>query len=414
MKGAFRGLVAAFGLSSIGFGAMAPFLVLWGHRDAGLSGAGAGLLFVAQAAGEFAGGLGGGLLADRFGGRQILLVSTAGMALGYGSLAAVRAPVPAIVLIFLAGLFEAAFHPTVFALVGDLKPEQDRTQAYGVIRTAGNLGTILGPLAGAAVVAGASLADVFLVSGVLMAGAGAAVFAVLPRRGLPVSLEEEAEELQAAIPGVAAIARDRRLRLLVLGGSLLTITLAWWESDGLAVVQTQRSFGTAGFSLMLALAAGLTVLFQIPITRATRRRSAASLLACGAVVQSVGLATLSLASSGMVFVVAAVVLIAFGQMLYGPQINALVSMIAPRGRGATYQAAVSTTADIGMAAGPASGLALSAGIGARSMWVLALPLGLLAGAATTRAGRKRARTAGEAEAGEAEAAVPCENSQACA
>jgi hypothetical protein len=81
------------------------------------------------------------------------------------------------------------------------------------------------------------------------------------------------------------------------------------------------------------------------------------------------------------------VLIAFGETLYGPNVSALVSMIAPPGRGATYQAAVSMSADIGMAGGPASGLALSAGIGARLMWVLALPLGALAGAAGWRAAR---------------------------
>jgi hypothetical protein len=58
----------------------------------------------------------------------------------------------------------------------------------------------------------------------------------------------------------------------------------------------------------------------------------------------------------------------------------------------TYQAAISVTQDIGMAAGPASGLALSASIGARLLWLLALPLGALAGAATARAATLRPAT----------------------
>jgi MFS family permease len=379
--------VFAFAVSAIGFGAMAPFLVVWGHRDAGLSGSAAGLLFVAQAAGEITGGLGGGVLADRLGGRQVLFVSALGMALGYGSLAIVSAPVVAVAVIFFAGLFEAAFHPTVFALLGDLTPAEDRPHAYGVLRAAGNLGTILGPLAGAAVVAGASIADVFLVAGALLAASGVVVLTTLPARGLQISLEEEAEEIQAAVPGLAAIAQDRRLGLLVLGGGLLTITMAWWESDGLAILHTQRAFGTGTFSIMLALSAALTVAFQIPVSRLSRRRSTATLLAAGAVLQALGIAALAAASLGLTVVVGAVVLIAFGQMLSSPTINAFVSRIAPRGRGATYQAAVSTTADIGMAAGPASGLALSAGIGAGPMWLLALPLGLVAAIATACAAR---------------------------
>jgi MFS family permease len=382
---AFRGLVVAFGVSAIGFGTMAPFLVLWGHRDAGLSGAVAGLLFVAQALGEVSGGLAGGLLADRFGGRQVLLASTLGMALAYGSLALVGSPAPAIAVLFLAGLFEAAYHPTAFALVGDLKPQGERTHAYGVIRAAGNVGTILGPLAGAAVVAGASVADVFLAAGALLAGSGVVLLFTLPCHGLHVHLEEEAEELGEAVTGLKAITRDRRLGLLVLGGGLLTITLAWWEVDGLVILAGQRPFGTATFSILLALSAALTVAFQIPITKVTREVPIGRLLAGGALIQAVGLALFAFASASLAFVVAAVVLIAFGQMLYSPNTNALVSKIAPRGRGATYQAAISTTADIGMAVGPASGLGLSAGIGARLMWLLALPLGSIAAAAFRRA-----------------------------
>jgi MFS family permease len=399
INSAFRGLVLAFGVSAMGFGAMAPFLVIWGHRSAGLHGSAAGLLFVAQAAGELSGGLASGLLADRVGGRQVLLASTVGMALGYGALTAVTAPAPAIIVIFLGGLFEAAYHPTAFALVGDLKASDDRTHAFGVIRAAGNLGTIIGPLAGAAVVSGASLGDVFLATGVLMAASGLIVLVALPKRGLQVSLEEEAEEIHAAVPGLKAITQDRRLRLLVVGGALLTITLAWWEADGLAILRTQRPFGTSTFAIMIALSAAVSVVFQIPITRFTKGRPVSLLLATGAGVQAVGLLLLTAASLSLVVVIAAVVLIAFGEMIYGPNLSALVSEIAPRGRSVTYQAAISTTADIGMAAGPASGLALSAGIGARLMWVLALPLGFAAAAATAAAARgSSASPAGDAEA----------------
>jgi hypothetical protein len=45
-----------------------------------------------------------------------------------------------------------------------------------------------------------------------------------------------------------------------------------------------------------------------------------------------------------------------------------------------------------LAAGPASGLALSDSIGARLLWLLALPLGTLAGAATARAATLRSAT----------------------
>lgn len=381
---AFRGLVLAFATSSVGFGVMAPFLVIWAHRDAGLAGSAAGLLFVAQAAGELTGGLAGGMLADRLGARQVLLVSTAGMTVGYGALWAIAAPAPALAAIFGAGLFEAAFHPTALALVADLKPAGDRAAGYGVIRAWGNVGTVLGPLAGAVLVAGAPIDTVFLLAAGLLLASGAVLVVALPARGPRVSLEEEVEELQAAVPGIKAIARDRRLARLVFAGIALAIAAAWWEADGLALVRTQRHFTTGEFSIMLAAGAAITAICQIPISRLTRRLPRGRLLVSGAVLEAAGLALLAAAPAGLVFVVAAVAGVALGQMLYAPNASALVSEIAPAGRGATYQAASSTTVDIGMAIGPASGLALGGAVGARVLWLLGLPLGAAAAVATGR------------------------------
>jgi MFS family permease len=105
------GLVTVRTLGELGSSAILPFVVIWAHRDAGLGGAAAGVLFIVQAAGEFGAGLAGGALADRFGHRRLLLFSAAGMALGYGLLAVAKAPPAAIALFLLAGIFESAFHP---------------------------------------------------------------------------------------------------------------------------------------------------------------------------------------------------------------------------------------------------------------------------------------------------------------
>jgi len=156
-KLAFRGLVGVRTLGAFADSAMLPFVVLWARRDVGLSGAMAGLLFLAQALGELAGGLAGGALADRLGHRRVLLVSTAGMAVGYGSLFAVRQPVVALSAFFIAGLFESAFHPTIGALVGDLRAGPELPRAYAMVRVGANVGRIGGPLIGAAAVVVLSL-----------------------------------------------------------------------------------------------------------------------------------------------------------------------------------------------------------------------------------------------------------------
>lgn len=78
-------------------------------------------------------------------------------------------------------------------------------------------------------------------------------------------------------------------------------------------------------------------------------------------------------------------------MISGPTTSTFITRHAPPGRSATYQAALSTTQDIGAAIGPTSGLALGR-IGAPALvWISALPLGLLAGLATARATRPPSR-----------------------
>lgn len=137
---AFQGLLTVRLLGALADGIMLPFVILWAHRVGGLSGAAAGALFLVQAVGEFTGGLAGGALADRIGHRRMLLLSTTGMALGYGSLFLVHHAVFALVLFLAAGLFESAFHPTIAALIGDLHAEEDLHQAYGLTRVVSSIG----------------------------------------------------------------------------------------------------------------------------------------------------------------------------------------------------------------------------------------------------------------------------------
>lgn len=416
---AFRGLLAARLLGALADGVMLPFVVLWAHREGGLSGAAAGAVFLVQALGELAGGLAGGALADRIGHRRMLLISTTGMALGYGSLLLIHHAVPALGAFLLAGLFESAFHPTVAALIGDLhdggSARRDGTgggdgadelhRAYGLARMAASVGGVAGPILGAVAVA-FSLSGVFAAAGVLLGCAAVVVFVAVPSDRATGPQPGGPAAAAAAVPMTAgagagadgagtvaaapssplrALLRDRRLGMLVLGGGLLSITFTWWEADGLVLLRPLHHLSTTAYALLFAVDAVATVLFQIPVSRWAGRRDTGRLLLLGAALQGAGLAGLAAAGLGYPALVAAVLVTAFGQMLSGPATSAFVSRRAAPGRRATYQAALSTTQDIGTALGPTSGLALGRVGSPALVWLLALPLSLAAGLATARA-----------------------------
>src|ERR1700733_3340850 len=209
------GLVTVRTLGELGSSAMLPFVVIWAHRYAGLGGAAAGVLFIVQAVGEFGAGLAGGALADRFGHRRLLLFSAAGMAVGYGLLAIAKAPVAAIALFLLAGIFESAFHPTIGALVGDMFGEDQLVRAFGIVRVGANAGRVAGPLIGAA--------------------------------GAPAT-----HSLGFAVAGG------------VLAGGLLSISFTWWEADGLVLLREKRPLSTTAYAVLFTIAAATIVASQMP------------------------------------------------------------------------------------------------------------------------------------------------------
>jgi MFS family permease len=368
---------------------MLPFVVIWAHQTAGLAGAAAGALFIVLALGEFGAGLASGSLADRFGHRRLLLLSTAGMALSFGLLAIADSPAPAIALFLLAGIFESAFHPTIGALVGDLFDEQQLIHAFSVVRVGANAGRIAGPLIGAAA-ALVSVSLVFATAGVLLAAALVAGLVLLPREAPSQPDHDSDPEIP---PGtLRALRTDRRLAVLVLAGGLLTITFAWWEADGLVLLRQQHPLSTTAYAALFALAAATIVVFQIPISRRTARAPAGPTMLAGSILQGAGLGVLAFARYGYPVLVIAVLLMATGEMLYAPAASAFVTIRAGRNRRASYQAALSITEDIGTAIGPISGLALAAATSAVTVWGTGAILCILAGGATLAAASSPTRS----------------------
>ncbi len=370
------GLVVVRMLEATAASAMLPFILLWATKQIGLGGVAAGALFISQAAGEFLGGLVGGGAADRFGRRRTLLVSLTGTMLCSGVLAIATGPFVAIAAFITSGVFESVFHPTVAALAGDMSREEDLARSFGLLRMGSNVGRIVGPLIGAAV-ALASLSAVFALSGLLLAAGLAIAFSVLPRDTVRAEPDPEFP------PGtLRAMRTDKGLLVLVLGGGLIGLTFAWWEADGLVLLGEQASVSPAAYAGLFAIAAVTVVVAQLPVTGVVKRLRLGDgqVLLAGGVVQGIGLALLIGASAGYGLLVASVMLMALGEMIYAPTVAAAVYRRARPDQRASYQAALAVGEDIATAVGPISGIALARATGLAGLWLVGAGLSALGGA----------------------------------
>lgn len=217
-------------LGSMGFSITIPFLSIYLHGERGVAmSAIGGMFFIASLTGAAAQIL-GGEWADRHGRKIVMVVAQAGRSLvfaGMGVAVLLHAGFGAFVaLTCVSAFFGRLFEPPSGAMLADVTEGEQRAEAFGIMRVAGNLGFAIGPAIGG-FLAALSYSVLFFISAGILA-ASAFVVAWLVRESLP---EERRRGAEAGIgddlpPGMArtpAAAADRPRRGIDLGSVAATL-----------------------------------------------------------------------------------------------------------------------------------------------------------------------------------------------
>jgi MFS family permease len=280
----------------------------------------------------------GGVLADRLGGRAVVVAGCVSRVGGFIVLGWATS-LPAIVVgVCLTGIAGALFSPAVDAAlartvtVDDRSADAARLEAFSLLNLAGQIGAVLGPLIGAALLA----ADFRLVC--VCAASVFVVMALVHLRWFP------GEDRGADAPAARlSLPRDRTFlafALLVAVQVVVYNQLYFLLPDA---VDTAWGSQTP-LGVLFALAATTVVATQMSVTARLVDRAPGRVLATGMVVVGVGplvaAAAPSLGLTGMpalllfaVFVVSTVA----GQMVIGPAVRAVIPVLARGDRlGAHY------------------------------------------------------------------------------
>lgn len=358
----------------VGFadGVLMPFFALWAENEAGISASHIGLLLACYSGGELlATPLVGGI-ADRVGRRPVLLISTAGVGLGFALLYFTHGVwASALVLIFI-GAFESVLHPTISAVIADAIPAEQHRHYFAIARVMSSAGRVAGPAVGSAL-ALFSLGAVFLGSA-LATLMGTLVIALwlpetLTKNFIP---DDEDDSLMGILPAF----RDARLAGLLLWAMCLQVAAGWLSSVLPLYAVDAGTLSPSQIGLLFTYAAVLTVLFQLKISAGLAHVSNFRMvIASGCVL--VGAFICLLFSSSLVALVLGVSLLSLSQMLFGPLLPTLIMQLAPAHARATYMAAASVATDLKDTVGPAAGTSLYA-IAARLPWMVGIPVAICA------------------------------------
>jgi MFS transporter, DHA1 family, tetracycline resistance protein len=351
-----------FFAAAVADGILMPFFALWAHKDAGIPIEYIGLLLACYAGGEllatpFVGGI-----ADRVGRRPVLLVSTFGVGFGFLLLYLVHGAIAVAAALIVIGVFESVLHPTAATVIADVVPGEARREHFALTRVMSNAGSMVGPALGA-VLALKSLGLVFLGSAVTIL-LGAICVAVFLYETRTADGDGEADEEDESLLALTAVLRDSRLAGLLVPIALSEIAASWISSVMPLYADAAGTLDPSGIGWLFTYAGGLGVVLQLPVTQATERMRALTIVLWSGALQAVAFGFL-LASPALPSLIAAVTLLALAQMLSGPLVQTIISELAPRAAQATYQATFGVVHDLKDAAGPAIGtwlFALSAGL----------------------------------------------------
>ncbi len=306
----------------------------------------------------------GGAMADRYGFRNTLAGAFFILALGnflLGSLSApwmapVREALPLFALMHLLMLIPAmgpaVVKPVVVGTTARAAKENVRSLGYSIYYTVVNIGAAIGPALASVVRNEVGVQVVFLVSAAAtgLMGFVTLLFYTEPDRG---------DE-----PRVASVAQALTNLLLVLRNGKFVTFLVIFSGFWVVFWQQYISFPLyvrtyvnpdANVDAMLSIEATTVIVSTILVNRITKRLPAFPLIIAGVLISSVSWLFLTL-GTGMPFIVAALVVLAIGEVTQAPRYYEYISRLAPPGQQGLYMGYAFLPIGIGyLISGPVAG-----------------------------------------------------------
>jgi len=357
-----------------------PFITLY-LTDRGYSATQAGLGLAAYGLGATGAQGIGGLLADRIGRRNTIVLSMFGGSALTLSLLWVDGLVPIVGVILLLGFVAELYRPASSALVADLIPSEDRVAAFSAYRLMLNLGWAFG-LGLAGLLAERSF-DLLFVGDAITSAA----FAVIALFALPHGTRTTKHEERQLGSAGRSIAADRGFQLF-LGAVFLTAVVYMQNASTFALHVRALGYSTATYGFLQAANGILVVVFELPIAAWAMRHERTRMVAAGAVLVGLGFATLAVVQ-GLPGLAMMVVIWTLGEILESPSTSAFVADRAPEHARGRYQGSLGMMYAMAAIAGPIAGTAVY-DISTTALWLGCGLLGLASAAMALAAGRRPA------------------------
>jgi len=317
--------------ASAGFSICLPFFALYLHEERGLSMTLVGTLYLISGVCSSTTQLIGGVLADLFGRRRLILGASITRLFIYSGLAALvaaSAPVWAIIITYISGqAVGMSMRPAIAAMITDLSPPDRLTETYGVLRVGQNVGWAAGPALGGYLLTFLPYAWLFAIAAFASVFTFVFIFFFLGE-------SFHGTEERVALSSMFSVTSDR-LFLVFTGLSLMVFVTMGQMGSTLSIFTVNRlGFSEAQYGMLLTANGIIVVLFQYPVARWAGKLPIARGLALGSLFYALGYLSMGGVHS-FGWAMAAMVVITAGEIIFTPLTLSVVGQLSPpdyRGR----------------------------------------------------------------------------------
>lgn len=350
-------------INSIGSGMVFPFLTLYLHDRLNLSLTLVGVALTLWAASQVVGQLIGGSLTDRLGRKRLMAFSLASGVVLLPVFGLASTIIAASIIVALMGFTGSMYQPARDAMVADLVGSEKRPQAYGLVRVVSNLGIAIGPAVGGflasrsyllALVASAAASFIYLLITILF------MRETRPAAQMRNDRTQAPGNFLSILSNVPFVVFSVATTLVIIASVQMMTVLPVYMKD-------QFGLGESFFGWVMTTNAGMVVLFQFPITRATEKLPRLPLIAGGALLYMVGVGSVALGTNFAHFIIS-MAIATLGEMIVSPTSNSVTADLAPVEMRGRYMSVLGLTWSLGFGVGPFLGGLVSDSVAPRALW----------------------------------------------
>ena len=276
------------------------------------------------------------------------------------------------ILMTLLGASNPLYRVGANAMLADLIPPEKRADGYAIIRLSDNAGVAIGPSIGGFIAAASQfLAFYIAASGLFLYGLVLLFFAVetLPQHVNEIQLTDYSlgayKKVFKDIPFISFVANSI---FGLIANSLMWVLLPVYATQVLNIPKQMYGFIPTTNAFMI-------VLFQVGITRLTKRHRPLRMTALGMFFYAIGVGSVAFGSSFWGIWVS-MIIITIGEMIIVPTGSAYVANVSPEHMRGRYMGIYSLTWSLSIGIGPLFGGILSDNFGPPATWIGGFMIGL--------------------------------------